>query len=74
MEVTVDEQYTEIYGTLELPEFKWFYVTGKAGQDDFGVTDKADLVVSQAALDVLRQGRLDECDVEPYSPDGSGQG
>ncbi|GAB3754819.1 hypothetical protein BKA15_002412 [Microlunatus parietis] len=39
-----------------------------AGHDDPGLTSKAQLVVSECALRVLRAGVIDNCAVEPYVP------
>ena len=36
-----------------LPKFHWLKITGVAGQDDFGLGENWDLIVSEAALSVL---------------------
>lgn len=66
------EEALSIMGFTTLPEFKWFYVTGTAGRDDIGLTQKADLVVSDRSLEVLRHGRLEHCDIEEYDPSQHG--
>ncbi len=55
MEVTASEQFEELYPARQLPKFAWLRVEGKPGQEDFGIAPDARLVVSQRALDVLRQ-------------------
>ncbi|HKN98480.1 MAG TPA: hypothetical protein VJX10_15280 [Pseudonocardiaceae bacterium] len=47
-----------------LPPWKWLKVTGQAFQSDFGISDDRRLVVSERAMDVLRQGALENADIE----------
>ena len=63
--------YKRLYrhGLSEFPEFRWLFVTGTAGLDDVGLTPMGALVVSDAALQVFRQGNLDMCGVEEYDPE-----
>ena len=50
-----------------VPTFLWWQVTGQAGVDDFGVTDKGHLVVSERGLAILKaNGQLEECDVTVF--------
>ena len=68
-EVTIEEESREtlsMIGRTEFPNFRWLHVVGKAGCDDFGLTATGDLVVSERALNVLRQGQLNRCDIEEY--------
>ena len=51
----------------DLPPFRRLVVTGAAGHDDLGIADDRRLVVSERALDALRAGISDACDVEPLS-------
>ena len=46
-----------------LAPFHWLKVAGSAGTDDFGINEQNNLVVSAAALAILRRFRLDECTV-----------
>ena len=59
----------ERHGLTEFPEFRWLFVTGTAGQDDLGLTPRGRLVVSDAALEIFRQGNLDGCEIEEYDAD-----
>jgi hypothetical protein len=52
-------------GPIELPKFQWLQLTGPAQSGDFGASSNGSLVVSERALDVLRQGALNNCDIEP---------
>lgn len=47
-----------------LPSFRWLQVTGRRGVDDLWLGDDLVLQVTPDALDVLRQGRLDNAVVE----------
>ena len=68
MEQSVEPQAYELDPDLDLPRFRWLQVTGQAGRDDIGL-DRAELVVSERALDVLRRhAQLSACDVEPWAP------
>jgi hypothetical protein len=51
---------------LELVEFAWLQVNGEPGIDDFGVTNKTELVVSERALSILFTGRLNQGRVSPF--------
>jgi hypothetical protein len=64
VEVDRSEQFEELYPDRELPEFRWLRLTGTARENDFGPDDDGVLVVSDRALDVLRQGSLDNADIE----------
>lgn len=54
------------HGISELPNFQWLDVTGTAGRDALGITDRVQLVVSDSALAVLQQFRMEHCLVEEY--------
>jgi hypothetical protein len=67
-EVSLSPEAAELLGGTAVPDFRWWQVTGRAGVDDFGVTDKAQLVVSAGGLAVLREaGRLENCETEGIS-------
>ncbi len=67
--VTTSEQFDELEELEErqqpraLPPFSWLIVNGTAGRDDFGVSAKGSLIVSERILQVLKRGRLDNCDI-----------
>jgi hypothetical protein len=69
VKVTTSEQFEELEALEDseqprtLPPFSWLIVHGTAGRDDFGVSAKGSLVVSERMLQVLKRGRLDNCDV-----------
>ena len=64
LEVTVDDQFHELYPGRTLPEFVWLKISGTAGKDDFGMDGDLKLVVSERALVVVRSRTLAGCVVE----------
>jgi hypothetical protein len=72
--VTRSRKSEEIQPDIELPEFHWLRVTGDLGVDDFGMGDDLWLVVSEDALDTLREGTLEHAEIEPYSPSDNERG
>jgi hypothetical protein len=67
IELTADDNVKELEPEWQVPRAEWLKVTGAPGSDDFGLTDDARLVVSEAALTVLRTGTIDHCDIVPYT-------
>ena len=55
VEITVSEQFQELYPDQQLPKFVWLRVEGTAGEDDFGTAPDGRLIASERALDYLRQ-------------------
>jgi hypothetical protein len=66
LETSVSPEAEELLDGQQLPPFRWLQLTGQPGTDDFGQTAQARLVVSRRALDLLRRGALENCDVEDY--------
>ncbi|SDD85869.1 hypothetical protein [Glycomyces harbinensis] len=66
VDTILDEQAEELdEGPVELPDFRWLQLTGKPQVDDFGASDNGSLIASERALEVLRRGALNHCDIEP---------
>ena len=65
--VSTSEQFDELYPDRELPAFKWLHPVGRAGMDDFGLSDAHQIVVSERALTILRKFRLQHCEITPFS-------
>jgi hypothetical protein len=71
--VTTSDQYEELEELeelrqpRELPSFSWLIINGTAQRDDFGISATGSLVVSERILQVLKRGRLDNCDITPLS-------
>jgi hypothetical protein len=67
VKVTTSEFFQERYPDQQLPKFVWLQVTGKPGQDDFGICQDPGLVVSERALEVLKGlGVSNAAPVKPY--------
>jgi len=64
--LTADDNVTELEPDWQIPQAEWLKVTGTPGSDDLGMTDDARLVVSEAALAVLRGFAIGHCDIVPY--------
>jgi len=53
VDVTITDQFEELYPNRKLPPFTWLKPEGKAGQDDIGAAADGRIVVSQRVLEVL---------------------
>jgi hypothetical protein len=65
VEVTVTDQFEELYPARELPSFARLKPEGQAGRDDIGAAADGRLVVSQRVLDVLSGLGISHALVEP---------
>lgn len=63
--VTISEEAAD-RGITEKPDFRWLVITGRPGDDDFGVLANGQAVVSDEALQALQQYTLNNCDIAPY--------
>jgi hypothetical protein len=66
VEVTTSEQFKDIYPDKKLPRFAWLQIIGRAGEDDFGIAADNRLVISERALDVLKQFNISHAVIEAY--------
>ena len=55
LEVTISDQFKQLYPNRLLPKFLWIKPQGKLRLDDFTTATDGRLVVSSKALDVLRE-------------------
>ncbi|MEX2172314.1 MAG: hypothetical protein WD851_23540 [Pirellulales bacterium] len=60
------EDLEEFYPGREFPKFYWMKVFGRAGEDDFGLSDSHCLVASEKAFDLLKSFKIDNCEVEEF--------
>ena len=65
LQMTLDEQFQEMYPDRQLPGFVWLKIVGSARSDDFGMDADHKVVVSDRALAVLKSRKMVDCDVEP---------
>jgi hypothetical protein len=66
VEVTTSDEFDELYPGVKLPTFVWLMVSGKAGDDDFGVANNLVLVVSERALKLLQRLGLANADIKEF--------
>jgi hypothetical protein len=67
VEVSPGDMWEQCHPTRPLPQCRWLKMTGPAGKEDFGRTELADLVVSHAALELLRGFAINDCEVRPWT-------
>jgi len=67
VEISTSYEFRQFHPDLILPEFRWIKVNGIAGKDDFGLSDRGRLVVSERVLDVLKQFKISNCDIEEFT-------
>lgn len=67
VEITMSDQFRELYPDRQLPKFVWLKVEGNAGHDDFGIAPGLRLVVSERALGLLKMvGISNAASVTPF--------
>lgn len=66
VEVSKSKQFEDFYPDRRLPQFVWLKVNGIAGKDDFGLSDRHRLVVSERILEILKSRPFSQCGVSPY--------
>lgn len=66
VEVTTTDTFRELFPNRKIPRFAWLKPEGKAGHADFGTASDGRLVVSELALNVLRQFGASNALVEPF--------
>ncbi|WP_137935474.1 hypothetical protein [Mesorhizobium comanense] len=67
VDVIKSEDFLELQPDVELPSFVWLKVSGKAGEDDFGIAQNLRLVVSERVLNLLEDFGIPSAIVEPYN-------
>lgn len=48
-------------------QYHWLKIHGLAGETDFGLTERYELVISEKALYFLKQFNIETIEIEPYS-------
>jgi hypothetical protein len=66
VDISKSETFQELYGDKDLPSFKWLQVDGVAGNQDFGLSKNHTLVVSETALETLRQFGIQNCEIREW--------
>lgn len=73
VEITVSEQFQELYPNRQLPKFVWLKVEGAAGQDDFATAPDGRLVASEQALQLLQELGISHALVTEFETTRTGQ-
>jgi hypothetical protein len=71
VEVTVSDQFRELYPGRNLPRFVWLKPEGRAGRADIGTAADGRLVVSRPVLDAFGSLGMSHALVEPFGGEGS---
>lgn len=74
LEVSGAPRYLAAHPEAPLPELVWLKVFGRAGHADFGLSSDDRLVVSKAALTVLKKFSIVRAGKAKYEPDQGGWG
>ncbi|MCL2715509.1 MAG: hypothetical protein FWD68_13210 [Alphaproteobacteria bacterium] len=67
LDMTISDQFRELYPDRDVPVFVWLKPEGKAGHDDFGAAIDGRLVVSKRVLDMFDSVGLANALVEPFA-------
>ena len=65
--VSKSGEFEDLHPGRQLPNFVLLQVTGKAGENDFGLSAKHCLVVSERVLDVLRHSGMSHCAIAEFN-------
>jgi hypothetical protein len=68
VEVTISDQFRQLYPNPRLPGFVWFRAEGQPGRDDFGTAPDGRLVASERALAMLTTLGIAHALVTPFQP------
>jgi hypothetical protein len=64
VQLTVSDEFQELYPKRPIPPFFWLKITGKPGVHDFGMSKNHRLVISDRALQLMR---LRHCGITDFS-------
>ena len=66
VKVSASYEFKQLYPEAVLPTFNWMKIFGKAGQNDFGISDKLLLIISEKAYNLLSLFNISAADVQDY--------
>ncbi|WP_245435162.1 hypothetical protein [Mesorhizobium sp. WSM3879] len=66
VEITISDNFRDVFSSVKLPPLVWLQVDGKAGRDDFGIASNLHLVMSERILDVLDELGLPLASFKPF--------
>lgn len=61
--VSKSETFLELYPDRELPNFFWAKINGESNRDDFFITEKNGLAISERAYSLLKNYNIGQADV-----------
>lgn len=62
--VSKSDTFLELYPNKELPNFFWAKISGEFSKDDFFITEKNVLAISEKAYSLLKNYNIDQADIE----------
>lgn len=62
--VSKSDTFLELYPDKELPNFFWAKINGEFSKDDFFITEKNTLAISDKAYSLLKNYSIDQADIE----------
>lgn len=62
--VSKSETFLELYPDRELPNFFWAKINGESNRDDFFITERNVLAISEKAYLLLKNYNIDQADIE----------
>ncbi|MPQ44436.1 hypothetical protein [Clostridium tarantellae] len=78
IEISLSDEFIEMYPNIEMPQFKRLIPKGsviindktytKWTGEDFSLSDKSYLVVSERVLNIINEFNIDNCDLNKLSP------
>jgi hypothetical protein len=63
VEFALSDNFKELHPSKAVPDFVWLKIFGQAGKDDFGLEADGRLVVSERALNVIKNLSLKHCKI-----------
>jgi len=64
VKITTSEEFDELFPEIHLPQFVWLKAKGIPGSDDFATAANGRLIVSEKALELLKQLGIDHARIE----------
>lgn len=62
--ISKSETFLEIYPDRDLPNFFWAKINGEPYKDDFFITEKNGLAISERAYELIKQYNIAEAEIE----------
>ena len=66
VKISASYEFKQLHPETVLPKFNWMKIFGEAGKDDFGISDKLLLIISEKAYNLLSLFNISAADVQDY--------